>query len=173
MDEHAWMVLLRLAHVVGGVFWVGAMATLAWFLMPAARAMGPQGGEMLRRVVLEQKLSVYLMTAMGVTLLSGFLLYGQLAEVGGAAWMQSRPGMAFGAGGVASLLGVALRFTVGIRTQGRIAALGAEMQAAGGPPSPALAERMGALQRRAGRIASASASLLLFAAAAMGVARYL
>lgn len=173
MDEHTWMLLLRLAHVVCGTFWVGAMATLAWFLIPAAMKWGPQGGEMLRRVAVEQRLSTWGLSAAAVTIVSGGIMYGKLAGMGGAAWMSSRPGMAFAAGAVASLVGLSLRFLFGIPTQRKMAAVGAEMQAAGGPPPPALVERMAALGRRSARIASASAALLVFAAAAMGVARYL
>jgi hypothetical protein len=160
-------------HVVGGVFWVGAMAVIAWFLIPAAQAMGPQGGALLRRVLLDQRLSLYLIGSMGATLVSGGMLYGRLVGLGGAEWASSRFGVAYAAGAAASLLAVLLRFTVGIRTQNRMAAVGAEMQAAVGPPPPALAAEMGTLQRRSARIAGTSATLLLLAAAAMAVARYL
>jgi hypothetical protein len=38
------MIWLRLFHIVAGAFWVGAAVFGAFFVMPAARAAGPEGG---------------------------------------------------------------------------------------------------------------------------------
>ena len=43
----AEMLVLRVVHVLGGVFWVGAMMYNAFFLMPALSQAGPAAGPVM------------------------------------------------------------------------------------------------------------------------------
>ena len=43
------ILLLRVLHIVGGVFWVGTAVFIAAFLGPSLRAAGPAGGWLLAR----------------------------------------------------------------------------------------------------------------------------
>jgi uncharacterized membrane protein len=168
MNNQTVLIILRLLHVVGGIFWVGSALFMAWFLLPAQRAAGPAGGDFVRRVMFERKLVVYMPVALTLTLLSGFLLYGRM----GSAWARSNSGIAFGIGGGAALLAAVVGMIFGSRTGRKIAALGKTMQAAGGAPDPARAAEMSALQGRALTTARVVSTLLLFAACMMAVARY-
>ena len=38
--DHAWLLLLRLLHIVGGILWVGGVCTLAWFVVPTVQLEG-------------------------------------------------------------------------------------------------------------------------------------
>ena len=40
MDERTVTLLLRLIHILAGIFWVGAIILIAGFLLPTARATG-------------------------------------------------------------------------------------------------------------------------------------
>jgi uncharacterized membrane protein len=166
--EHTWLILLRLAHVLGGIFWVGSALVLAWFLGPAQAA--EPGSRVLERVLMERKLAICLGVAMLLTLASGFTLYGRMAMAGGD-WTSSAPGMAFGLGGLAALLAALMGIAVGATSGRRMATLGREIQQGG--PDPARVQELARLQARAGRIGRMASVLLLFAAAAMAVARYL
>ena len=52
------MILLRLIHIVAGVFWAGTMMTIAWFLLPAAQALGQPGGAFMQQLMFGQRLRV-------------------------------------------------------------------------------------------------------------------
>ena len=43
MNESVLMVVLRLIHIIGGIFWVGTAFLVAWFLMPTQKATGMAG----------------------------------------------------------------------------------------------------------------------------------
>ena len=46
----AAMLLARLIHVVGGVFWVGAMIFVTFFLMPAFAEAGPDAQKVMNGI---------------------------------------------------------------------------------------------------------------------------
>ena len=172
MDTRSIMLTLRLIHIVGGVFWVGAMILVAAFLLPAVRAAGAQGGRVMQELTQQRRLPVYLSMAAGLTMLSGFTMYGLIAA-GNGAWAGSRQGIAYGVGALAAIVAAILGGVVVGRTGRQLATLGERIQAAGGPPSAAQAAEMDALQARMGRTSRAVAALLLVTVAAMATARYL
>jgi hypothetical protein len=173
MDDRIIMLVLRLIHIVGGVLWVGAVALMTSFVVPAVRSAGAQGGRVMQELMQRRRLPVYMNVVAGLTMLSGLAMYGQLAAATNGAWAGSRPGMAFGFGGLAAIVAAVIGGVV-IGPAGRkLAALGERVQAAGGPPSAEQAAQMQALQARLGRTTRVVALLLLIAAGAMAIARYL
>jgi hypothetical protein len=173
MDDRMIMLVLRLIHIVGGVIWVGGMVLVAGFLFPAVRATGPQGGRVMQELMQRRRLPVYLSVAAGLTMLSGFVMYGRIAAATNGAWASSRPGMAYGFGGLAAILAAIVGPAFAGRAGRKLAALGERVQAAGGPPSAEQASEMAALQARMGRATQVVMVLLLVAAALMAIARYL
>jgi hypothetical protein len=173
MDERTIMVVLRLIHIVGGVFWVGAFIVMAGFLFPAVRATGPQGGRVMQEVMQRRRLPVYLGVAAGLTILSGFVMYARIAGATNGAWASTRPGMTYGIGGLAAILAIVVGAAVAGPAGRKLGKLGERVQASGGPPSAEQAAQMAALQARIGRGMQAVAVLLLVAVVAMAIARYL
>ena len=173
MDERVIMLVLRLIHIVGGVIWVGGMVLVAGFLFPAVRATGPHGGRVMQELMQRRRLPIYLGVAAGLTMLSGLVLYGRVAEATNGAWASSRPGMAYGVGGLAAILGAVVGPAIAGRAGRKLAVLSERVEAAGGPPSAEQVSEMAALQARMGRAMQVVMVLLLVAAAAMATARYL
>jgi hypothetical protein len=173
MDDQIIMVVLRLIHIVSGVFWVGAFIVMAGFLFPAVRATGPQGGRVMQEVMQRRRLPVYLGVAAGLTILSGFVMYGRIAGATNGAWASTRPGMTYGIGGLAAILAVIVGAVVAGPAGRKLGKLGERVQASGGPPSAEQAAQMAALQARVGHGMQAVAFLLLVAVVAMAIARYL
>ena len=171
MDDRMLFVALRLLHIGFGVFWAGAMAMMAWFIIPSVRAAGPAGGRVMQELIGARRLSVWLATAAGLTILSGAVMFWRLAR-GGSGWARSHMGMTISTGAAAALIAYALGMAVSVPTSKKIAALGARMQSAGGPPDPALGAEMQALQQRAYTIARVIAMLVFVAVLAMAVGRY-
>jgi uncharacterized membrane protein len=163
------VVWLRLVHIVAGVFWVGSAVFVALFVLPTARTAGVEGGRFLGRLM--RRTGPVLGIAMLLTIVPGFIMYGRLSAGFNRAWVTSRPGLALGAGAVASILAVVIGAAVNGPAGAKIAALMKNAQ--GGAPTAAQAAQLATLQTRVERVARLVAGLLLLAAGAMAVARYL
>ena len=171
MDERTLTIVLRLVHILGGVFWVGTMILLAAFLLPAARATGREGGRFMQHLMQQRRLQVYLGVAMLLTVLSGITLYARMAAATHGAWAGSRPGIAYGVGAVAAILAAAIGGAIGSSAGRKMLAVGQAIGTAG--PSPEQQAELGRLQGRMALGARLAAGLLIVSASAMAVGRYL
>jgi uncharacterized membrane protein len=165
-------VVLRLIHILSGVFWVGGILFLARFLFPTATALGPAAGPVMDHLNRVLRLPQILLGAGLITVLSGFTLYWRDSKAAGPAWMGSPTGMVFGTGAVFAILAIVIGLTVNMPTAKRLGELMASIQASGSPPSPEQRGALQALQARLGSAIRAVATLLVLATAAMAVARY-
>ncbi len=172
MQGTGMLYLFRLIHIVSGVLWVGAAVFAAFFLIPTVRSLGPAGGAVMQQLAQVRKLPVYMMSLALLTILSGIGLYWRDSTGFSGQWMQTGSGRVFGLGGMLGILVVVLGMAIVTPTTKRMGALAAAMQGSSGPPAPAQIAEMQALQARMGRFATIVAVLLLFATAAMAVARY-
>lgn len=171
---HTSMTLLafRIVHVAIGVFWAGAVVFVAVFLLPSVQAAGPAGGAVMQRLI-QARLSLWLMAAALLTIVSGFGLYWHDSAGFQSAWLGSGPGRAFGLGGVFALAAVAVGMAVNAPAARRLGELGGRVQAAARPPAPDELAAMQALQARLARGTIWVAVLLGLTTLAMAVARYM
>lgn len=167
-----YMLVLRLLHIPAGAFWVGSSLALVWFVGPAVGAVGPEGGKVLRQLVLRTRWIAVVASAAGLTNLSGLLMYWR--DSGGLRleWIQTGMGIMLTIGGIAGLLAGYFGVNVG-RTSQKIAELGERIGQAGGPPSPEDGAELGQLQERMQSLGSTTAILLVIAVLAMASARYI
>ena len=165
-------VLLRLIHIVAGVFWVGGSVIMIGFVEPTVAAIGPDGAKFMQRFAGPSRFPLFMNLAAPLTTLAGLVLYwmdsGFRIE-----WIVTRSGLGFTAGGVAGVAALILGAVVMGPTSAQMAALGQEMQVAGGPPTPVQVSRMRMLQDKLHQGGLWGAILLVVAVAAMSVARYL
>jgi len=171
MDERTLTIVLRLIHILGGVFWVGAMILLAGFLLPTVRATGREGGRFMQILMQQQRLQLYLGLAAALTVLSGITLYARMASATHGAWAGSRPGIAYGVGAVAAILAAAFGGGISGSAGRKMLALGQAIGSA--PPSVEEQAELSRLQSRMALGARVAASFLVIAASAMAVGRYL
>jgi len=108
MDERTLTIVLRLIHILGGLFWAGAMILLAGFLIPTVRSTGREGGRFMQILMQQKRLQFYLGLAAGLTVLSGLTLYVRMATATHGAWAGTRPGIAYGVGALAAILAAAV-----------------------------------------------------------------
>jgi uncharacterized membrane protein len=165
------LVLLRVVHVVGGVFWAGAVLFVVHFLEPAVRDAGPDGARVMQALQKRRYLDVMPVVAL-LTVVSGFWLYWRIfgrfhpgpGASGAELWL--------GVGGLASLVAFVIGMTVMRPSSVRIGRLGAELAQA----PPERKEAAGTeLARVRGRIRVAGrwmAALLGIAILCMAVGRY-
>ena len=167
------IILLRLIHILAGVFWTGAAIVTAVFLVPSIRALGPAGGPVMQQIAGVRKLPLYFMGAGIFTVLSGISLYWRASGGFTNAWMHSGSGATFGIGAVFALAAMIVGMAVATPAAKRASALGAAMAGAGRPPSPEQMAEMQQLQARLGKAGALGAALLVLATAAMAIARYI
>jgi uncharacterized membrane protein len=171
MDERTVTIILRLIHILAGVFWAGTAFLMAGFLVPTMRATGKEGGVFIQHLMRERRLHAVLGIAMLLTVLSGIAMYAKLAAATHGAWAHTAPGIAYSVGAVAAIVGGIVGAVYGGSAGRRIAAIGARIGAAG--PSAEQQAEMGRLQARIRNGTRLAAVCLAVAAGAMAVARYL
>jgi uncharacterized membrane protein len=156
------LVVLRILHIVAGVFWVGAAVYLTVILEPKLRQIGGT----VERDVLQaiSKLNSYWITGSAiVTILAGFALISRTPGRGFDQLFSTAWGTAIGIGLVASLLSFFLSGMVGANTAKLRRGL-----AAGTVSSEAIAS----LQARITMGSRINALLVLIAVGTMAAARY-
>jgi uncharacterized membrane protein len=172
MDERTITIMLRLVHILAGIFWVGAIFLIAGFLMPTARSSGPEGGRFMQHLMLRRRLSVFLGLAMLLTVLSGLTMYARVAAATQGAWASTPPGIGYGLGGLAAILGAIIGGAISGPAARRMATIGQQVSPAGALSTEQQAE-MRRLQARAAVGSRVTAGLLAIAAGVMAIARYL
>jgi len=167
------LILLRLIHILFGVFWAGTAIFTAVFLIPTVRALGPSGGPVMQQIAQKRKLPVYFMIAGILTVLSGLSLYWYDSAGFTNEFMRTRGGMTFGLGAAFAIVAMLVGIFGATPTAKRASALGAAMAAAGKPPTPDQVAEMQRLQARLGMMSALGAGLLTLTTIAMAVARYI
>jgi uncharacterized membrane protein len=145
------LLVLRVAHVVGAIFWAGSILFVVDFLQPALRDAGPEGMKVLQALRRRRYLEALPVLAL-VTLVSGFALFyrvfGRFHPGPGAGGAE----LAYGIGGLASVAA----FVVGIGFMRpsvvRLADLAGEWLGAPAERRAALDAEMGRLRAR-GKVA--------------------
>jgi len=165
-----WLTIaLRIVHVVSAVIWVGGAALIVLYVQPAAEKLGPVGGQFLEELFVRRKVSRYFAIAATLVVLAGVSLY--LKNYLSVA--TSLPAITFLIGGILGIIAWARGGTVLQRAMAANAAVVAEVQAAGGPPSAELGARLQATQAKLKTIGQQDLALILGAAVLMSIARYL
>lgn len=167
------LIVLRFVHVVFGAVWVGMMVFNSFYLMPAVQEVGPDAGKVMAAVQRRGIMTVMPLLAAGA-LISGIWLYIRAGAGMPGEFGRSPVGMAYALGGLAAIVAYIVGMAVARPSIMKAMTLGQSLG-----PSASAEERqrvMGQAQRLRARGAGASraaAYLLLFAVAAMAVARYL
>src|SRR3989454_12780102 len=100
------MVVLRLIHILSGIFWVGTTFFLVGFLQPVVAQSGPEGGRFAQRLMSQKRFQAAMSVAAGLTILSGLLVYGRGSAGFQHAWGTSGPGRVLALGGRGAVLPV-------------------------------------------------------------------
>ena len=164
--------VLRLVHIIGGVFWVGSVMFVTILLSPSLKALGPAGGPVMNQLVQVRKMPVILMTTSIVTIIAGLWLL-MIDSASSSDWMRSGKGMTYSTGGALAIIAVIIGMSVIVPATKRMAALGGAVAARGGPPTSQEGAEMQKLQARMGAASKIVMTLLILTTAAMALARYI
>lgn len=165
--------LLRVTHIFAGVFWAGAAITVAAFIEPSIRLMGPDGGKFADKFVGVRKFSVYMGVASLITVAGGAGLYIiAYSDRPGMDWVGSVSGISITVGSLAGIIAFAEGMLVNRPTGERMAVLGEQMMSAAGPPDPEVIAEMQTLQDRLRKAGFNSAILLTVSIIGMALAHW-
>ena len=170
------MALLRLVHILAGIFWVGATLMLAGFILPAARAVGPGAGALMSQMMQRQRLQFWINVAMTLAILAGFALYGLDSRVSGGGFGRSATGMTLALGALFAIAAAGVGGAMVKPTGRKLGDIAQRMQDAlrggGAPPATLVAEAQ-PLQLRMQRALTIMSVLLVLSATTMAIARYM
>jgi uncharacterized membrane protein len=166
------LLVLRVAHVVGAVFWVGTILFVVDFLQPALRDAGPAGSKVMQALQRRSYFTAVPVTAL-VTLVSGFWLYwrdfGRFHPGPGASGAE----LSFGIGGLASVVAFALGIAVMRPSALGLGRLAGEIEKADPGRRETLDAEVGRLRGRLKASGRIVVVLLTVAMVSMAIGRYL
>jgi uncharacterized membrane protein len=168
----AELFVLRVVHILGGIFWVGSGLFTAFFLMPALGRVGPAAAGPLMGALQQRRLFTVLPVVALLTILSGVRLF-QIASAGFApAYISSRTGQTFLWSGIAAVAAFLLSVLIARPAALRAGQLGASIATVPEEQRSGRGAEVEKLRRRSAIASIAATALLIGAAAGMSVARY-
>jgi len=168
----AELFVLRLVHILGGIFWVGSGLFTAFFLMPALGRVGPAAAGPLMGALQQRRLFTVLPVVALLTILSGVRLF-QIASAGFAPeYISSRTGQTFLWSGIAAVGAFLLSVLIARPAALRAGRLGAAIATIPEEQRSARGAEVENLRRRSAIASIFATALLIGAAAGMAVARY-
>lgn len=165
------MVVLRVIHIGGGVFWAGAMLFVVLFLEPSVREAGPDGAKVMSGVQRRGFMNVMPVIAI-LTILSGLWLTWQVSAGFSRAWIMSPVGHTYLTGAVAGLAAAVVGIGMLRPRILRAGAIARTLVNLDEPQRETAREEIVALRTGARRAGRWVAGLLLVAVVTMAVARY-
>jgi uncharacterized membrane protein len=168
-----YLIVLRVLHIGAAVFWVGSFFLFFGFIEPTAKALGPGAGPFMGHMTGKRKLPIALAIASTLAVLTGALLLWDRSGGFSGAYFGTGTGLTFLLGGITATIAWLVGLVAVRPAVERMGAVGAEVQASGGPPSEDQAAELERLTHRLGLLGRVDAVLLGFTVLAMATARYL
>ena len=165
-------VVLRLIHILGGAFWLGAAVTMFLFLQPTAQATAPEGQRFMLHLLRDRRFSEVVLAAALLTGVAGAILFWRDTNGLRLASITQPQILGFTIGGVAGGIALLLFLFVGYPAGRRMIAIGSKLEAERRPPNEDEQRILAAAQSVLSRVGATVLVLLVIAAAAMATARY-
>jgi uncharacterized membrane protein len=162
-----YVIALRAVHIVAAAFWVGAAVSFAFFIEPAARQLGAASGPFMTELTVRRRFPVVIAVGSVLAIVAGALLYWRASSGLDGAWMRTRTGSVFTLGALLAIVAWLIGFLVLRPGIGRLNAL-----APVAAKDPAVGLELEGLGRRLRAASLVNAALLISAALAMSIARY-
>ena len=167
------ILILRVIHIVGGIFWLGSGLFTTFFLIPALGRLGPAAAGPLMGALQQRRLFTILPVVAVLTIVSGTRLLQIVSGGFTPAYIASRTGQTLLWSGVAAVIAFVLSLLVARPAAVRSGQLGASLATLPEAERAARASEAERLRRRSGVASTVAMVLLIGAAVGMAVARYL
>lgn len=163
------MIVLRVLHVLGGVFWAGTTFALAAHITPSVKATGPEGQKFMQHLTGKSGLSNWLAITGTLTVLSGLIMY---TLQGWDKALNTPSGVALGIGVLLGTAAYLHGLFVQRKTTARLQAVGQAMIARGNELSADDRAQLATLSARLSRNGAILAYLLALTVVLMGTFQY-
>lgn len=163
--------IFRLLHILAGIAWMGGVVTLSLFVMPAMRSSGSAGRQVMQYLITHTKIAAFFPMLALVTILSGVGLFWRNVSVSAGGWAATPAGMTYSVGGGAAVVAFLVGGLMIGRSFGELQRIGV-VSGAPGQPSSDHEERVAFLLARVRSGSRIALTLLIVAAVAMSVGRY-
>lgn len=164
--------LLRIVHIFAGALWVGAAISYLFFIKPSVKAIGPAGPQFMQNLAERRKYPLFMVGTSLLTVLAGGILYLYASGGFNLAWTQTGTGLGFTIGSLAALVAFLVgNFGIG-PTAAKMGALGGQIGASGGSPTPEQISTLQALEKKLSRAELIDFVMLVIAMLTMATARY-
>ena len=164
--------VLRLLHIVLGVFWAGVVFFLVLYLGPAIQRAGPDGGMVMQEINKARFFEVMPLAAL-ITIATGVWLMWLVSNGFDTPFFSSRWGISLSVGGAAAIVAFVIGVFIMRPATTRMLELGPQMASASSDEErQQLGAEMQTLQARSRAASVWVAWLLLIAVAGMAAARY-
>ena len=167
------LLVLRLVHILGGIFWLGSGLFTTFFLMPALGSVGPAAAGPLMGALQQRRFFTVLPIVALLTILSGLRLFHIVSAGFAPAYLSSPTGQTFIWSGIAAVAAFLLSLFVARPAALRAGQLGASMSSLPQEQRAGQAAEVERLRRRSAVASVLAMVFLVSAAAGMAVARYL
>jgi uncharacterized membrane protein len=167
-----YLLVLRLIHIFASVCWAGGASIFFIFVEPTAKALPPTGMQFVQFMTTKRRFSIFMVVSSTLTVLTGALLIWQRSSGDFLRYMNTGPGLVFTLG---SITGLCVYFVgmLGINPRAlKLAKIGNEIQAAGGPPTSAQDVELHKLDREMSIFSLVDFILVALSLALMASARY-
>jgi uncharacterized membrane protein len=164
-----WLVILRMTHIVAGVFWVGAAVTAYSFIEPTVADLGDDGQRYMRQLTKRRRFPEFVTAAAVLNLAAGGILYWRVSGGLQGAWIWSPSGMGFTMGALAAILAAAIAVAFVLPTLKQMERLAV---GSAGPTSSTSPSELHRLERRLRLASLGNVLMLTVAVVAMATARY-
>jgi len=168
-----YMLVVRLIHILAGIFWVGSVALFTLFLAPAAAEVGPAARPLIANLVAKRRVVRAIAGAGTVTVIAGAFAYWRDWEIAGSLgnFLDQPYGVVLTIGAISALIALAIGVSIVLPGVEGAVRLGGEIAAAGEQASAEPRERLVAMQLRNKRASRTVLAFLVLAAAAMSTAQ--
>ena len=163
------MIVLRIIHIISGIFWVGGGLVMFFFIVPTLGATAEAGQKFAQHLMTQTRFTAIVTSAAILTVLAGSSLFWIDSDGLTSAWTHSSVGLGFAIGAFFALIGLIFGLMVG-NTNGALAKLGAQIH---GKPTPEQMVQIGALRKRLAVVSPINIYSLILATLLMAIARYL
>jgi hypothetical protein len=164
------LLILRVLHILSGVFWAGSVIYLAAFVLPAVKTSGADGSRFMQNLMRTNKLPVWFAIAPIVNVLVGLRLLDILSNHFSAVWLSSAYGFTLFIGGMIAI--VAFLVGIAVNMPSSIGISKISTQVAGGAPTEEQVIRLTRLGNRIKNGTVAIALLLTITVILMAMAKY-
>jgi uncharacterized membrane protein len=169
----AEILVLRLVHILGGMFWVGSGLFTTLFLMPTLAKAGPAAGPVIAGLQQRRLFTILPIVAL-LTILSGVRLMWITSAGFSSVYFASALGRTYAASGAAAIVGFLISIVIARPAALRAASLGATLASTTDSTTRAsLGVTVEGLRRRSAVASILAVALVVLSAAGMAVARYL